>query len=255
MIVIKVGGRIQADQSLTGAIARAWKASPGVLCLVHGGGDEISETQRRLGLEPKMKNGRRITTADDLIVVRMVLSGLTNKRLVSSLVREGVSAVGISGEDGGLLCAEARDASTFGMVGKTPVVRPEILRTLLTANNLPVISPVSACADPALSDALNVNGDDAAAAIAVALDAHELLFVSDVAGVREGSGIQVVEMDISSARELIATGAAGGGMAAKLEAAMAAIEGGVSRVRIGGIEMLGDPTAGTLIRSATGVVR
>lgn len=255
MIVVKVGGRAQADPSLVVALARAWATFPGTLCMVHGGGDEISETQRRLGLEPKMNNGRRVTTADDLSVVRMVLSGLTNKRLVSSLVRAGVNAVGVSGEDGGLLCAEARDASVFGMVGKTPVVKPELLRTLLRASMLPVISPVSACADQALSDALNVNGDDAAAAIAIAIDAEELLFVSDVAGVRERSGAQAAELDQSSARELIASGTAAGGMAAKLEAAVIAIEGGVSRVRIGGIEMLSEPTAGTLIRSATGVAR
>ncbi len=255
MRVVKVGGRIQADPSLVVGIARAWQESPGKLCVVHGGGDEISDTQRRLGLEPKMSNGRRVTTADDLTVVRMVLSGVTNKRMVSALIRAGVTAVGISGEDGGLLCAEARNAATLGMVGKTPVVKAAILHTLLRDRMLPVISPVSGCADVSLSDALNVNGDDAAAAIAIALEADELVFVSDVAAVRASSGESVRQLDPDSAQDMIENGAAEGGMAAKLEAALTAIAGGVARVRIGTVEMLTDQSAGTLIRSATGVVR
>ncbi len=255
MRVVKVGGRVQADPGLIVEIARAWAEAPGTFCVVHGGGDEISETQRRLGLVPKMSNGRRVTTAEDLTVVRMVLSGLSNKRMVSALVRAGVNAVGISGEDGGLLCAEPRDAATFGMVGRTPEVQPAILRTLLHGGMLPVISPVSGCADASLSDALNVNGDDAAAAIATALEAEELLFISDVPAVRASSGEPVQQLDPDGAQELITTGTAEGGMSAKLEAALAAIEGGVARVRIGSLGMLGDSSAGTLIRSATGVVR
>lgn len=255
MRVVKVGGRAQGDDSLVTALVRAWKAAPGNLCVVHGGGDEISDTQKKLGLQPKMQNGRRVTTAEDLTVVRMVLSGLANKRMVSALVREGLSAVGISGEDGGLMCAEPRDAATFGLVGKTPVVRPGILRALLDAGSLPVISPVSACSDSALSDALNVNGDDAAAAIAVAMQADELLFISDVPGVRETSGEPLQTIDADEARDLMERGTAAGGMAAKLESALLALEGGVRTVRIGAIEMLDNANAGTLIRSATGVVR
>ena len=208
MRIVKVGGRAQEDQSLVGALARTWKASPGALCVVHGGGDEISDTQKKLGLQPKMQNGRRVTTAEDLTVVRMVLSGLANKRLVSALVREGISAVGISGEDAGMMCAEPRDAETYGLVGKTPRVNADILHALLKAGSMPVISPVSACADSSLSDALNVNGDDAAAAIAVAMQADELLFISDVAGVREASGAALQTLDADQARELIEQGTA-----------------------------------------------
>ena len=255
MRIIKVGGRAQSDPTLVSAIASAWNSAPGNLCVVHGGGDEISEVQTRLGLDPKMKNGRRITTADDLFVVRMVLSGVANKRLVASLVREGITAVGISGEDGGMMCAEPRDAASLGLVGKTPAVRPEILRTFLREGILPVISPVSACSDAVLSDSLNVNGDDAAAAIAVALAADELLFVSDVRGVREAAGNTLTELDADHARELMNSGTAAGGMAAKLESALLAIAGGVARVRIGAIDMLKNENAGTLIRSGTGVAR
>lgn len=255
MRVIKIGGRTQSDSSVVAAIVRAWNAEPANICVVHGGGDEISELQKKLGLVPKMKNGRRVTTAEDLTVVRMVLSGLANKRLVSAIIRKGVNAVGVSGEDGGMLCAEPRDAEIFGLVGKAPVVRAEILQALLREGNLPVISPVSRCSDESLSDALNVNGDEAAAAIAIALKADELLFVSDVAGVREASGESLGEIDSDRARGLIESGTAAGGMAAKLESAVFAIEGGVTRVRIGAIDMLDDANAGTLIRTGTGVVR
>lgn len=255
MRVVKVGGRAQSDANLASAIAAAWRMSPGNLCVVHGGGDEISEMQKRLGLEPKMNNGRRVTTIDDLLVVRMVLSGVANKRLVGSLVREGITAVGISGEDGGMMCAEPRDPALFGFVGKTPEVKPQILQSLLREEILPVISPVSGCSDPKLSDSLNVNGDDAAAAIAVALGADELLFVSDVRGVREANGSTLAELDADHARELMASGTAAGGMAAKLESALLAIAGGVGRVRVGSIEMLQNENAGTLIRSGTGVAR
>lgn len=255
MRVVKVGGRAQADASLGSAIGKLWRSSPGQLCVVHGGGYEISETQKRMGLEPKVKNGRRVTTADDLFVVRMILSGVANKRLVAALVREGVAAIGVSGEDGGMLCAEPRDAETYGFVGKTPVVNPGILHALLREKLLPVISPVSSCADIDFSDALNVNGDDAAAAIAIALGADELMFVSDVSGVRRASGSEIAELDADAARELIENGTAEGGMAAKLESALLAAEGGVAKVRIGAIGMLQDDKAGTLIRSATGVGR
>lgn len=255
MRIIKVGGKAQEGGSLTPMIAACWTESPGSLCIVHGGGNEISETQRRLGLQPQMKNGRRVTTAEDLLVVRMVLSGLVNKRLVSALVREGITAVGVSGEDGGLMRAEPRDADSYGLVGSTPGVNPSILFSLLLAGILPVISPVSACSDRNISDALNVNGDDAAAAIAVAMNADELLFVSDVSGVRESSGVFLRSLEAERARELIDHGTAAGGMAAKLESALLAIEGGVDRVRIGGIEMLQDAQAGTLVSSEAGAVR
>lgn len=255
MRILKIGGRAQSDSALVGALAAAWKKEPGRMCVVHGGGDEISETQKRLGLEPKMHNGRRITTSDDLAVVRMVLSGLANKRLVSSLVSEGISAIGISGEDGGLLCAEPRNVALFGMVGNTPAVNPAVLLALLREDMLPVISPVSACSDRSLSEALNVNGDDAAAAIAIAMAAKELLYISDVPGVHESSGAPIRDMDTDHARELIEQGVAVGGMSAKIEAALAAIGGGVAVVRIGAVEMLANPEAGTHIRSGTGAVR
>lgn len=253
MRIIKVGGTAQTDPALAGAVAAAWNAKPGSLCVVHGGGNEISHLQRRLGLEPKMEGGRRVTTADDLAVVRMVLSGLANKRLVSALARGGVNAVGISGEDGSLLTATVRDLESLGLVGNTPVVKPDVLITLLRQLFLPVISPVAACAEQSLSESLNVNGDDAAAAIAVAVGAEELLFISDVPGVRGNNDSVLREISAGDARALISNGTAAGGMAAKLDAALSALDGGVGVVRIGNIAVLGNGDEGTLISSPAGV--
>src|SRR6266487_1677429 len=107
--VIKIGGRAQSSPVLTSTIASAWADAPASFCLVHGGGDEISAWQRRFASEPSFVDGRRVTTREDMDVVRMVLSGLVNKRLVSSLVVVGVPAVGISGEDGGIISATPID--------------------------------------------------------------------------------------------------------------------------------------------------
>lgn len=252
MQVIKLGGRTQANPDLASALAVAFRRRPGSICIVHGGGDEVSSLQVRLGLAPKMQGGRRITTEADLEVVRMVLSGSANKRLVSMLSAAGVAAVGISGEDGGLLEAAILDRETYGYVGTPSRVDTRALRTLLAGGFLPVISPV-ARESSAPFGALNVNGDDAAAAIAGALEARELLFVSDVPGVRGDNGDTLNDLDLDSARFLVQSGVAGAGMAAKLEAAIAAIDRGVGCVRIGDIASISDPVRGTRVSQFAGL--
>src|SRR5215211_8529492 len=134
--VIKIGGRAQGSPRLVDRITTAWNVRPGSFCIVHGGGDEISAFQRSVGLNPSFVNGRRITTGEDMTVVRMVLSGLVNKRLVSHLVAAGVPAVGISGEDNAMLTA-TRIAS-LGYAGKPAAVKIELIETMLDAGYLPV---------------------------------------------------------------------------------------------------------------------
>lgn len=141
--VVKIGGRAQSAPDLVSRIADAWKAAPKSFCVVHGGGDEISAMQRRVGVEPSFLNGRRITTREDVDTVRMVLSGLVNKRLVSALVAAGVPAVGISGEDAGMITATPIDADGLGRAGKPVSVNVDLIRTLLDAGYLPVISPLA----------------------------------------------------------------------------------------------------------------
>ena len=249
--VIKVGGRPQGDPALAGALASGWKRANGHenggLVLVHGGGDEVSMLQAALGGAARFVDGRRVTTAKDIDLVRMALSGSANKRLVANLVENGIDAVGLSGEDAALIGACPMDAERLGHVGAPKSVNVAFLRHLLSGGYLPVISPVSRDASGTLGAALNVNGDDAAAAIAIALGAAELLLVADVEGVmRDGKVIRALSPD--DAGRLIAEGTAIGGMLAKLQAGLTAIEGGVPRVRISDIAAIDDLSRGTVLR-------
>lgn len=247
MRVVKLGGRTQADPSLAAAIRAAWSASPGQLCIVHGGGDEVSAMQRALGREAAFIGGRRVTSEGDLDLLRMVLSGVVNKRLVNSLIVAGVPALGLSGEDGSLVQAEVIDAMSLGFAGRPVAINLPLLKTLMSANYLPVISPVAYNSSSAAGGSLNVNGDDAASAIAVGLGADELLLIADVDGVRDENGQVVSSLNAQSAAELIASGAANGGMAAKLESALTAIAAGVARVRISDLAALSAEDRGTYI--------
>ena len=249
VLVVKVGGRVQQDAALAPALARAHaarRAAGGALVVVHGGGDEVSALQRAFGATPRFVGGRRVTTAADVDTLRMALSGAANKRLVAALVALGVPAVGLSGEDAALLSARRGDPA-LGHVGAPAAVNVALLRHLAAGGYLPVVSPLSrdagAGAEPG---ALNVNGDDAAAAVASALGADELLLVADVPGVLLG-GAAAPTLDRDAATAAIASGEAAGGMAAKLDAALAALAGGVARVRVGDLAALGDPARGTAI--------
>jgi acetylglutamate kinase len=249
MRVIKIGGRVQSDPGLAGTLARLWGRSPAHLCVVHGGGDTVSALQAQLGAVPRFVEGRRVTTEADVDVLRMALSGVVNKRLVASLAAEGVGAVGISGEDGSLLVARAMNAAVLGRVGAVVQVHDSVLRALLAAGFLPVISPVAQDDASASNDALNVNADDAASAIAVSLEAEELLLISDVSAVMiEGEAATSLSAD--EAAYAIESGIATAGMATKLRAALDALRGGVPQVRIGGLDALLDHTCGTTLLAA-----
>lgn len=246
--VIKVGGRPQSDPSLAPALASGWSRTNGGLVLVHGGGDEVSTLQAALGGSTTFVDGRRVTTERDIELVRMALSGSANKRLVANLVQSGIDAVGLSGEDAALIAASPMDAERLGYVGIPKTVNVAFLRHLLSGGYLPVISPVSRDASGTLGAALNVNGDDAAAAIAIALGAAELLLVADVPGVMRGGEV-IPELTPDSARQLMNDGTVVGGMRAKLQAGLSAIAGGVPCVRISDIAAIADPTRGTALRT------
>jgi acetylglutamate kinase len=167
-----------------------------------------------------------------------------NKRVVSALLAAGVDAIGLSGIDGGLLRAEVLENGALGRVGRVSVVRTELIRGLLGMGHTLVISPISLGAD---GEGLNVNADDAAAAIAAALGATELVFLTDVPGVRDGVGLRDV-LGTDEAAMLVKTGVANGGMGIKLNAGMNALDCGVPAVRIGDARVLFDSTAGTVLR-------
>lgn len=215
------------------------------ICLVHGGGDEVTAMQRRLGVEPQFLGGRRVTSVEDLDVVRMVLSGTTNKRLVAQLISAGVRAVGISGEDGGLFRARVTDAK-MGRVGGHVEVDASVVAHLTAGGFVPVVSPLARDADDRAGTGLNVNGDDAAAALAGALGADDLVLVADVPGVLDDGNV-IHTLDLEAAQDLVRRGVATGGMAAKLEAAAHALQHGVACVRIAGIAGISSVTNGTRI--------
>jgi acetylglutamate kinase len=243
--VVKVGGRAQGDANLAESLRVAGTARGARLIVVHGGGDEVTALQRKLGDEPEFSGGRRVTRAVDVDLVRMVLSGAANKRLVSQLVSVGVRAVGISGEDGELLTARVTDPG-LGRVGGDVYADATIVADLLNAGWMPVISPLARDRESRDAAGLNVNGDDAAAAIAAGLGADELLFVADVAGVLDGESL-LAGIDVDAIAGLVARGVVKGGMRAKLEAAGQALRNGVRRVRIASVVGIVDASAGTTI--------
>jgi acetylglutamate kinase len=239
--VVKIGGRTLTDPAWLDAFAAALAGAPGAWVVVHGGGPEITDLSGRLGIEAVWAGGRRVTTPEALDVTSMVLSGRINKRVVAALLDAGVDALGVSGEDGALLRAEPFQGGALGHVGAVAGVRCELLRGLLSLGLTPVISPVSR----GVAGPLNVNADDAAAAVAVALGAPEIVFLTDMA-VRDGAA-ELASLDVAGARRLVAQGIATGGMAVKLEAALAALAAGIPRVRIGPLAVLGDARAGTAV--------
>ncbi|MGI9078924.1 MAG: acetylglutamate kinase [Gemmatimonadaceae bacterium] len=254
--VIKIGGRAQRNPATAALLAEAWRREPESLCVVHGGGDDFSALQRALGAKPRFSGGRRVTGARDLDIARMALSGTANKRLVSALVSQGIEAIGISGEDAALIVARRHDDASLGYVGVPERVNVRLLRHLLDGGFLPVISPLAREAKrPGTLDSatLNVNGDDAAAAIAAALVADELLLISDVPGVTVNDAIAST-LEAGEIQALIASGDASGGMIAKLEAAIAALRHGVESVRIGDVNALSDTACGTRISLAGSLV-
>lgn len=252
MVIVKLGGRVQTDPELIPALAAWWSAKPGSFAVVHGGGDEVSSLQRQLGREPSFVNGRRVTSEEDVDLVRMVLSGSANKRLVAEMVAAGVSAAGLSGEDDGTIEAEPIDLDAYGRAGKPSKIRTNLINTLLDAGFLPVISPVARDATSTRGAALNVNGDDAAAAIAAAMKA-ELWMIADVAGVLDAEKKVLSSLTSTQMDDLVASGVANKGMHAKLEAGFSALEHGAPAVRIAGLEAIMKPDSkhGTHLTAST----
>jgi acetylglutamate kinase len=249
MRVVKIGGAALADAVwLSDFAAHAAKATDH-LVIVHGGGPDINEMSTRLGLGYTWSNGRRVTTPELMDVVGMVLTGRVNKRIVNALVGAGVDALGVSGLDAALLTADLAEGGTLGRVGQVRRVRTELIEWMTARRVVPVLSPVSRGPD---GEAVNVNADEAAVAVAAALGAAELLFLTDVAGVLEDREV-VPELSVPVAKSLIESGIATGGMALKLTAAMEALRLGVPLVRIGRFETLVDEEAGTRVRPETEV--
>lgn len=242
--VVKLGGNELDRPEWVSACARALASSTAAVpaVVVHGGGRAVSDLSRRLSLPVEKREGLRVTTAQVAEVVEMVLAGPVNRLLVTALRAAGIDAIGLSGADGGLLAASQMNGG-LGYVGEITRVRTALIESLLLAGLTPVIAPVTP--DPAGSAvALNVNADSAAAVVAAALCATELLFVTDVPGVKVGDVPQTT-LATADIERLITDGIASDGMAAKLRAAQHALSGGAQSVRIGDLRMLSESSAGT----------
>lgn len=236
IIVVKYGGSAMVDEELKHQVIQdvtLLKLVGFKPIIVHGGGKEISKWVEKSGMEPEFVGGLRKTDEATMEIAEMVLNKV-NKSLVQLVQELGVNAVGISGKDGGLLRVEKKysNGEDIGFVGDIKEVNPKILYDLLEKDFLPIVCPIG-MDDGFLS--YNINADDAACAIARAVQAEKLAFLTDVEGVYKDPGNKetlISELTVSEARELIAEGNIGGGMLPKLNNCMDAIENGVSRVHI-----------------------
>ncbi|MEZ5186905.1 MAG: acetylglutamate kinase [Candidatus Nanopelagicales bacterium] len=232
VVVIKYGGHAMTDQALREAFAEdvVFLKLAGIKpVIVHGGGPQITEMLTRLAVPTQFVGGRRVTTPEVMDVVRMVLVGRVQRELVSLLNAHGPYAVGVSGEDAHLLTAEAR-SDDLGLVGDITEVRPEFVHTLLEDGLIPVVSTVSRSE---AGHTYNVNADSAAAALAVALRAVKLVVLTDVAGLyRDWPTCEDFVARITPAELRGMLGDLDAGMLPKMEACLAALDGGVSRAHV-----------------------
>ena len=236
IIVVKYGGSAMVDEELKRHVIQdvtLLKLVGFKPIIVHGGGKEISRWVGKVGMEPVFVNGLRKTDEVTMEIAEMVLNKV-NKSLVKLVEELGVNAIGISGKDGGLLKVEKKysNGEDIGFVGEITEVNPKILYDLLEKDFLPIVCPVGM--DDAYNS-YNINADDAACAIAKAVSAEKLAFLTDIEGVYKDPSDKstlISELTIDEARALIGDGFIGGGMLPKLNNCIDAIENGVSRVHI-----------------------
>ena len=243
-VVVKYGGHAMGDAELSEAFARditLLKQSGIKPIVVHGGGPQIAQMLEKLGIESKFEGGLRVTDEKTVQVVEMVLAGSINKEIVQAINKAGGRAIGLCGKDGQMVQVRkvtrtVRDPDSniekvldLGFVGEPEKVRPSVLDMVSREALIPVIAPVAAGAD---GKTYNVNADTFAGAIAGALNATRLLFLTDVDGVLDAQKNLIPELTIGKARALIADGTISGGMIPKVETCIAAVEAGVEGVVI-----------------------
>ena len=194
--------------------------------IVHGGGPQIGALLDRLGLKSEFRDGLRVTDADTLDVARMVLVGKVNRDIVSGINVHGPLSVGLSGEDAGLIVATARNPA-LGFVGDVEAVNPAIIHRLLAEDLIPVVSTIGADVS---GQAYNINADTVAAALAGALDAKRILYLTDVEGLRadvDDPTTHISRLDVDTLEGLIHDGTVSGGMIPKAQACLDAVSAGV----------------------------
>jgi acetylglutamate kinase len=272
-IVIKYGGHAMENEGLAALFAKdvvLLKLLGINPVVVHGGGPQIGRMLDKLGIVSTFEDGLRVTDAPSMEIVEMVLAGAINKSIVRAINAAGGKAVGLSGADANLITAvkatkTKKDPDSniervvdLGFVGEPDKVDPSVLRALAAQQEddfIPVVAPVGVGAD---GKSFNINADTAAGAVAAALKASRVLFLTDVAGVLDRSGNLIKQLTVAEARALVSSGAATGGMIPKLETAMQAVEKGVeASVILDGrkphallMELFTEHGAGTLVRQS-----
>jgi acetylglutamate kinase len=222
--------------------------------VVHGGGPQINRMLDRLGIKSNFINGLRVTDAETMEVVEMVLAGTINKQIVASITMAGGRAIGLSGKDGGLLRATQAGNGELGFVGEPQHVNGDMLVDFLSTGIIPVIAPIGMGAN---GESYNINSDPVAGAVAAAVKATRFLLLTDVAGVLDSEKKLIPELSAAEARRLIRDGTISGGMIPKVDTCLMAVDGGVdAAVIVDGrvphamlLELFTDG-AGTLIRRA-----
>lgn len=257
IVVVKYGGNAMINQELKQQVMEdivlLWLVGVKVV-LVHGGGPEINRLMERLGKEPVFVDGLRVTDQETMDIVQMVLSGKVNKTLVNLLEMQGGRAMGISGIDGGLIRAEAKDPR-LGFVGRITGVDIRPVMDMLEKGYIPVISTLG-CDEQ--GKAYNINGDTAAAFIAGALGAERLIMMTDIAGIlkdQHDPSTLIPKLTVEQAKELYASGVISGGMIPKVDCCIEALNRGVESVIIMDgrvphsilMEILTDEGAGTMV--------
>ena len=238
-VVVKFGGHAMGDAESLQRFARdivLMKQCGVNPVVVHGGGPMINRMLERLQIKSEFQDGLRVTTAETVEVVEMVLSGVINKGIVAAINGAGGRAVGLSGKDANLMICEKatmlrRDPESaieqvldLGFVGRPAKVDPRVLTTFSASGFIPVVAPIGLGREP--TETYNVNADTAAGAIAGAMGAERLLLLTDVEGVRSASGEIITDLSLADIERLIADGTISGGMIPKVETAAAAVEAG-----------------------------
>ena len=257
IIVIKYGGNAmqteQLKQQVMEDIALLWLIGVKVV-LVHGGGPEISQTMKKLGKEAVFVDGLRVTDAETVDIVQMVLAGKVNKTLVNLIQTKGGHAVGVSGVDGGIIEATMKDEK-LGFVGEITKIRTQPITDLLEKNYIPVISTI---ASDRQGNTYNINGDTAAAHIAGALGAERMILMTDIAGIlrdKDDPSTLIPHVTVAEAKALYDEGIISGGMIPKVDCCIEALTHGVKNVVIMDgrtphsilMELLTDEGAGTMV--------
>lgn len=234
-IVIKYGGAAMKDGKLKAGVIRdiVFLCSVGVRpVVVHGGGPEINIWLDKIGIEPQFKDGLRVTDADTMDIVEMVLVGRVNKELVSLINQAGGSAVGLCGKDGNLIQARPIGKEGIGFVGEITSINEDLIKSLVRNDYVPIISSVAADEN---GQAYNINADTVAGEIAAALEAEKLILLTDTPGILEDYHDQstlITKLDIQKARALIDSGIVSGGMIPKVSCCVRSLAQGVKAAHI-----------------------